>query len=128
MTLNLNIINNMKIKIGDIVLIIVIILLGFLIFAFQMQKISDKAEIFVDGKLYKTVDLNKNQQFEINNKYKNIVCVKDGKIFVLKSDCPDKTCVKSGKINKTSKIISCAPNGVVIKISGNKDASDISVG
>ena len=44
--------------------------------------------------------------------------IKDGGVRVSHSTCPDKVCVRSGRISKSGESIICAPNRVAIKISG----------
>ena len=46
------------------------------------------------------------------------VVVKDGKVSVTESDCPDGICVSTGEIDGVGQTIVCLPEGVVIKITG----------
>ncbi len=41
-----------------------------------------------------------------------------------KADCPDKLCVKQGKISKSGESIICLPHKVVVKISAEERESD----
>lgn len=45
-----------------------------------------------------------------------IVVIKNGQAFVSESSCPDKTCVKSGKIKQNGQMVICAPNRVMLRI------------
>lgn len=55
----------------------------------------------------------------------------DGAICFLSSDCPDKICVKTGRIHEVGQMAACLPNGLVLKIvsteSGSSNA-DIALG
>ena len=42
------------------------------------------------------------------------------------ADCPDKICIKQGKINKKGQTISCLPNKISISISNNDDVDIVS--
>ncbi len=48
--------------------------------------------------------------------------VKEGRIRVLKSDCPQKICVQTGWISKPGQTIICVPNKVLIEIVGISNA------
>jgi hypothetical protein len=45
-----------------------------------------------------------------------LVVIENGQAFISESTCPDKTCVKSGKISLNGQVIICAPNGVMLRI------------
>ncbi|HRR92028.1 MAG TPA: NusG domain II-containing protein [bacterium] len=44
--------------------------------------------------------------------------MKNRKVRILSSPCPDKLCVKQGYISESGQVIICLPNRVVIKIEG----------
>lgn len=48
----------------------------------------------------------------------NLVVVSEGKADVIEADCPDKLCVKQGKINKNGQTIVCLPHKLVVEIEG----------
>lgn len=45
-----------------------------------------------------------------------IVAVRQGRVFVVTSPCPDKICIKTGKIPDDTEFIACIPNRVVIRV------------
>lgn len=49
---------------------------------------------------------------------KSVVEIKNRKVRILSSPCPDKLCVKQGYISESGQVIICLPNRVVIKIEG----------
>lgn len=49
------------------------------------------------------------------------VCCENKEIYVKDSTCPDKVCVRSGRISKAGECIICAPNRVAIEISGKNE-------
>lgn len=49
------------------------------------------------------------------------VVIKDGKVGITNSPCPNKMCVKFGWINHVGRVSVCLPNKVVIKIIGDED-------
>jgi len=44
------------------------------------------------------------------------VAIQNGKVWVVFSPCPDKTCIKMGKIPDNTDFIACIPNRVVIRL------------
>jgi hypothetical protein len=78
------------------------------------QAFEDNAQ---DNKEYETVSLKENEKVVIENEYgKNVVIIKDGQVYVETADCPDKTCVKQGKIMKTGQSIVCLPHRMTVTI------------
>ena len=84
------------------------------------------AEIYQDGTLLYTIDLNTvAESYEItvmgeNNAY-NIILVEQGQISMKEASCPDKLCVHMGKIHNASLPVTCLPNKVVIRIVPNNN-------
>ena len=52
------------------------------------------------------------------------VCVAGGTVSVSDSDCPDKVCVRTGKISRAGQAIICIPAEVVIEITGGGKADE----
>ena len=51
--------------------------------------------------------------------------VKDGRVRMIDSACPDKLCVKTGWISRPGESIVCLPNRVVIEITGGEGGPDV---
>lgn len=93
------------------------------IFFGQFSSSGYSAEIYIGGKLVKTVeslDSEDIRSFTINsdNGY-NKVCYGEGKIWVQQADCVNQTCVKYAKASLVGETIVCAPHKLVIKIVGH---------
>ena len=56
---------------------------------------------------------------------KNMLVIKDGYAYMTEADCPDRTCVKTGKISKTGESIVCLPNKISVVIRGAGNGPDI---
>lgn len=100
-------------KKNDFILICVILLVAILIFVFIPKENANIAKITVNGKLYSTLSLEKDTRIEINDT--NVAVVKNGEIYMESAACPDKLCVRQGKISDSSKKIICLPNKVIIE-------------
>ena len=111
-------------KIGDIILIVLIVLIS-VILSFVGIKDGEKAIVEVSGNVIKTIDLSVDSQFIYEGKYKNIITVKNGEIFVSESDCPDKSCMHIGPIKTSEKIICCLPNELIIRVTNANENVDV---
>ncbi len=121
----------------DIIVILIILsisVFSYIIYQNTNAKDSPSAEIYYYSELVETVALNRGIErvFSIKGK-ENVVfhLFEDGSICFEKSDCPDKLCIKTGKISKPGQFAACLPNGLLLKIvstnDDNRDA-DIIVG
>ncbi len=101
----------------DFILLVIVLIIGVAgIFFMNSSKQGTMAEIKVDGKTVETISLQGEYlEKEINGV---TICRAKGEIYVKESVCPDKVCVRSGRISKAGEGIICAPNRVAIEISG----------
>ena len=79
------------------------------------------AEVSVDGAVIKELPLSKDCECTIDGiDGKNYLVIKDGVCFILEANCPDKLCVKQGRIEKIGETIICLPHRVVVTIKGDR--------
>lgn len=102
---------------------------AFLFFYYgNNSKEGNRAEIYYDAVLVMTVDLTdgKSGSFSIGQAPRVVFMLYgDGGIAFIESDCPDKICVKSGKLSKAGQYAACVPNRIYIKIvSAGEDETD----
>ncbi len=89
-------------------------------------KRADTAEIYYYKRLLCTVDLSAGAQTFVFPEAPG-VCIEvneKGEIFFRYSDCPDKICVKTGKLSHTGQSAACLPRGIVVKIIGGENELD----
>ena len=114
-----------KLKLGDIIIIAVILIMAVSIFFLPKLFINSEkkiAVISVNGQIYKKIDLNEVKeplQIVLPYKYNNVIEVSNGTIKFKSSDCPDKLCVKSGELKNVGDFAACLPNKVSISIVGD---------
>ena len=95
--------------------------LGLSIWVLWPGEPAARAEIWVDGGLYRTVELGTDQEFTVvSENGSNTVTVKDGKIAVTAADCPDHYCMERGFCDSGAQIV-CLPNKVIIKFVGEQE-------
>ena len=107
----------------DFILLMLVLIIG--VVGISLVNSANKgttAEIKVDGETVETILLQDDYfEKEINGV---IVCCENSEIYVKESTCPDKVCVRSGRISKAGEGIICAPNRVAVEISG-KDKNQL---
>lgn len=74
-----------------------------------------EASIYHDGKLLKHLSLKPDRQIPLEDG-KMLIEIKDGKIRVVKSDCPHQVCVHIGWIAHPGEAITCVAYKTVIEI------------
>ena len=87
------------------------------------------AEIYQDGMLIETVDLNSlTEPYKIrlvSEGRENVILAEKGQIAMQSANCPDRLCVHQGAIKNSLYPIVCLPNKVTIKLrSGDNDQPD----
>lgn len=76
------------------------------------------AEICRSGDLLHSLSLDEDNQLTVDapGGGSNTIFVKDGRICITHSSCPDQECVRKGWIDKAGDSISCAANGLTIEL------------
>lgn len=74
--------------------------------------------VSIDGKKEAEYPLNKDGTHILHGSHlgTNKLVIKDGEAYIEEASCPDKQCVKQGKISKAGEMLVCLPNRVVVKI------------
>jgi len=104
----------------DFILIFVILLIAVVSFGinhFTNAKSGKQIEIYVDNELYKTYDIDDEDEIKIESEEGyNVVKIHNHGAQITEASCPDKVCIHEGFITKPSESIVCLPNKVHIKI------------
>lgn len=121
-------------KITAIVIACILVISSVSVFAYMKFSAGSHhiAEIKQDGKVIKTVDLDKvkdGQDIRISydTDHYNIVRIEKGRIRITDADCPDKVCVKTGWITQPGQSVICLPHKLIIKIEGGSKDIDSNV-
>ena len=107
---------------SDILIILAITLIGIISLFIYKYKFEDKparAEVYYKSQLVKSIELTKGQDMHFTipqNKHVVFHLEPDGTISFEQSDCPDKICVKTGKLHTVGQTAACLPNEIFIKI------------
>ncbi len=107
-----------------IILIIVLFITIFLsVFLFSQNFESHNFIVGVDGKEY-IYSLDKDMEYNVKDDV--VIKVENGTAFFVSSSCPNKNCIKAGKLSFNNAFISCLPEKVYIKlIPKNRDKEGV---
>lgn len=115
--------NTMKLfRKTDILVIAAIIAAAAVIWMLYSNAVSGrpvKAEIYYYSDLVDTVELVPGQEKTIPVQHNENVVLQldgDGSIRFIRSDCPDKVCIRTGRIYLAGQSAACLPNGIVVKV------------
>ncbi|MBR5322635.1 MAG: NusG domain II-containing protein [Clostridia bacterium] len=120
-----------KLKIGDIILISIILFITAWVFGLRLFGFDDgKSVVVTIGDVERVYTLSENTSFDIeNNGISLTVVIENGYVFVGNSNCPEQVCAEYGKISRIGQSIACVPAHLFIKIIGEGDGGyDLIVG
>lgn len=123
--------NKKKVKNDIIFIVAVVLLIGLAAGAMLLFREEGGAvEVKVDGKLYGTYSLSKDQTIQIisgkNGEFYNVLVIEGGKAYVKEANCPGadtyyNKCTNKKPIHYTGESILCKEHGVVIAIIGGEE-------
>lgn len=100
--------------------ILIFALVFFLFNQITARKPAVTAQVSVDGKVIENLDLTQDTEMVIQGYGggSNHLVIQSGSAYVEEASCPDKVCVKQGKISHTGEVIVCLPNKMIVTIVG----------
>lgn len=119
-------------KKGDKIVLASIIVISLVLFFLTSQTLREAQNKYVSvqisGQEVQKISLKKEKELrEYNFKTKlgtNKVLVKDGKVWVQESNCPDQICVHMAPIEKVGETIICLPHEFLVEIKADKKSPD----
>ncbi|MBF1007200.1 MAG: NusG domain II-containing protein [Lachnospiraceae bacterium] len=112
-----------KKRIHDVVLGLALLIVALALFVIDITKASNDngnktVVVSIDGKKEAEYPLNKDGTHILHGSHlgTNKLVIKDGEAYIEEASCPDKQCVRQGKISKAGEMLVCLPNRVVVKI------------
>lgn len=114
-----------KRRIADIIVIAFFLLISLLLFLFiRGGKEGSEVRVMVEGKEIGVYSLSRDGEYSLNGGTNTIV-VKDGKAYMADADCPDKLCVRQGKVSRNGETITCLPNKLTVTVIDEEGEVDI---
>ncbi|MCI6020348.1 MAG: NusG domain II-containing protein [Clostridia bacterium] len=123
-----------KKTVHDIILVAAVLLVAGSIYMYTVlpgrstASSSVKVVVRVDGEVYGEYPLNSNKVIDLSTERgSNKIIINDSNVWMEDADCPDKVCVKTGKIKSPGQTVVCLPHRVVIEIKGDNADIDAAV-
>ena len=106
----------------DLILIgaLLVVSLAVVLITTLTRREGGYVEIEKNGELIATYSLSANGEYSLNGGT-NILVIEGGVAYLKDANCPDKTCVKTGKIRYVNQSIICLPNEISITVRGSSD-------
>lgn len=118
---------NKKKRKHDIILGLILLSFASILFVIDLTNVSSdtgnkKVVVSVDGKKIAEYPLKKDATYELSGSHlgTNTLVIRSGKAYISEASCPDKQCMKQGKISRAGEMLVCLPNRVVVKIVDSK--------
>lgn len=113
---------NMKKSINFVFIIAVLLFfLISLVVTNLLKEDGDTVLIYQNSELIYSFGVSEERKIDVGGT--NTVVIEDGYVYMKEANCPDKTCVHTGKIKDNSRDIICLPNKVRVTVT-KKSAID----
>ena len=107
---------------GGIVLVALVMLLAMHVTG---ETKGDQVQITVNGEIYGTYPLEKDQTIEVTEgEFHNVIRIEDGQAYMEEADCPDGYCKRQGTISRVNETIVCLPHKLVAEVESDGSTTD----
>lgn len=109
---------------SDLIVVALLVAAGLSVFAgnlFLSASRHTTVQIYSDNRLFLQISLPAEDQIVSIPDKQLVLQLKDNRIGVLETGCPDQICKKTGEISRPGQSIICLPNRVVVQITGQTD-------
>lgn len=114
-----------KRRLADVLVIVFFLVVSLLLFLLiGKRKEGSEVRVMVEGKEIGVYSLSRDGEFSLNGGT-NTLIIKDGKAYMADADCPDKLCVRQGKIHRNGETITCLPNKLTITVIDEEGEVDL---
>lgn len=112
--------------VGGIVLVALVMLL---VMHVTGETKGDQVQITVNGEIYGTYPLEKDQTIEVTEgEFHNVIRIEDGQAYMEEADCPDGYCKEQGRISGQKQTIVCLPHKLVVEVIRQNDTDSKAAG
>ena len=121
-----------RLKKQDVLLIGSILLAALLlsvIFHLQAKKDAGAVRVQIGDAIFAEYPLGEDREVPLTgfDGGSNLLIIQNGAAWIAEADCPDRLCVKQGKISKKGEMILCLPHRIIVTvISGTQETDGIS--
>lgn len=114
---------------GDLFLLLAFVLMAALlaVLVWTLRAPGGQVVVRVDGQVTATLSLGEDQTYEIETPEggTNLLVIHQGTAWLEDANCPDRLCVRQGKIRYAGDSIICLPHLLVVEITGGQDGLDL---
>lgn len=112
-------------KKNDLILFFTAVLLGVLALCYGnfSKTEGDTVIITKNGKIYGEYPLSAYAEIPIDDT--NTVRIENGTAYMFYASCPDKLCIRQGKVKDSSKKIVCLPNRVTVEVTKKSEIDKV---
>lgn len=108
---------------NDIILAASVITVAVLVFFIISLMSTDGGyvELKKDGEIIAVYPLSQNREVEIEseNGY-NLLIIENGEAYIKDASCPDKLCMRQGKVSRNGETLVCLPNKTTVTVVSDK--------
>ena len=105
----------------DIILIgTLLIVSAVLYFVINSGTAGGVAVVRIKGEVVERHKLSESGTYPLNGGT-NILVIEDGYAYICEANCPDKYCMRQGKIQYNGQCLTCLPNKLTVTIEGGED-------
>ena len=111
----------------DVIFVLVLLLVSSsLFFLTTGREEGESVRVEVDGMEVARYPLNVDGRYSLNGG-SNILVIEDGKAYLEDADCPDKLCVRQGRIYRKGETITCLPNKLIVTVEKKASQDDVEI-
>ena len=103
-----------------VVLSLFVVTLALSLLFYLTRPMGDTVTVEVDGEVYLELLLSDDGEYEIKDTG-NVVVIEGGEVYMKEAGCPDKTCVKVGRISRSGESIVCLPKRITVTVGFSGD-------
>lgn len=107
-----------------VVILSLVILVAAVTLVFALtRKAGDTVKVEIDGEEVARYSLTEDGEYPIGEG--NVLVIEGGEAYMKDADCPDRTCVRTGKISHGGETIVCLPNRVAVTVISADGGTDL---
>jgi hypothetical protein len=111
---------------ADVILIVSLLLISLtaVIILTLTRKDGSYVRIDLDGRTVAEYSLWEDGEYSLADG-SNVLVIEEGEAYMKSADCPDRTCVKKGRVRYVGESIVCLPNRLSVTVVGERGSSGV---
>ena len=111
---------------ADVILIVSLLLISLtaVIILTLTRKDGSYVRVDLDGRTVAEYSLWEDGEYSLADG-SNVLVIEEGEAYMKSADCPDRTCVKKGRVRYVGESIVCLPNRLSVTVVGKRGSSGV---